>query len=133
MSNGDSGSGGGGVKAMGGGGGGIVVGRRAGRGAEKPGGIGGGGGGGGGGGVTSGPTFRTRVGISFSFSSSIGIKTSTGGALATAGSLPRGSNLSFFGAESRLTTSVPLTTYRLAASTTPIDAASLPSSSLAGI
>src|ERR1700690_142766 len=128
MSTGASGGGvGGGARAAAGGGGGMVVGRRAGRGGGKPGGIGGGGG-------TSGPTFRTRVGASFSFSSSsIGIMRSTG-ALAPARSLPRGSDLTFFGpTEPGLTTSLPLTTYKLSASTTPMDAASFPSSSLAGI
>src|SRR5450631_2748010 len=144
MSNGDSGSGIG-VAATGGigSGGGIVV-RRGGRGGGGGAILGGGGailGGGGailgggvnvgGGGVASGPAWRTRVGASFGSSSSIGIIRP--GVPMVGGNRRSGSNFGLLGGTAGLTMSFPLMTYKVDASTTPIDAASLPSSSLAGI
>src|SRR5579871_701859 len=132
MSNGDSGSAGGGVggsMAAGGSGGGMVV-RRGGRGGGGGARSGAGGATTGGGGVASGPAWRTRVGTSFGSSSSTGISRLD---TATCGSRRRGSDFGFLGGTGELTMSFPLITYKPDASTTPIDCASLPSSSLAGI
>jgi hypothetical protein len=128
MSNGDSGSGIGVASTGGIGSGGGMVTRRGGRGG---GGANLGGGVNVGGGVASGPAWRTRVGASFGSSSSIGMIRL--GVLRLGGARRCGSAFGLLGGSGGLTMSFPLMTYKVDASTTPIDAASLPSSSFAGI